>query len=170
MQRQFVAALFYPNHDFVFSRFNFVVCCLAQRTVRMYIPLYPTQPEALKRHGPTEDKRVHWIHVQDHLPAISTILKHTDSIKQPFSLVERRSSSAAHTNVIIGLVVGLTLAAFVIGVCIFLCCYGDSVRFSNKKHRQRRRSMSSRGSRNSKNSREAEHAEGAGVEGERGAA
>lgn len=129
----------------------------------MYIPLYPTTLEALQRHGPTTDGYTHWMR-----PIASSAIKYASSIKQSLSLIERRSSSAAHTNVIIGLVVGLTLAAFIIGVCVFLCCYGDSIRFSNKKHRHRRRSTSSKGSRNSKNSREAEHAEGA-PEGERGA-
>lgn len=132
-------------------------CYNVYSTARMYIPHYPSQLEALRRHGPAS-RYTHWL--QDHLPALSAVINPTDS-----SLIQRRSGSAAHTNLIIGLVVGLTLAAFVIGVCIFLCCYGDSIRFSNKKHRHRRRSTSSKASKNSKASREVEHAEGAAPEG-----
>ncbi|KAL7947028.1 hypothetical protein V8C42DRAFT_319468 [Trichoderma barbatum] len=131
----------------------------------MYIPPYPAELEAFRHHEPT-DGYTQWI--RRYVATISTLMEPTSSIKQSISLIERRSSSAAHTNLIIGLVVGLTLAAFIIGVSVFLCCYGDSIRFSYKKHRHRRRSTSSKGSRNSKNSREAEHAEGA-PEGERGA-
>ncbi|KAL6787131.1 hypothetical protein J3E68DRAFT_418820 [Trichoderma sp. SZMC 28012] len=128
----------------------------------MYIPPYPAKLEALRRHVPT-DGYTQWIRHQ--FAAISNTIKSTSSIKQGISLIEPRSSSAAHTNLIIGLVVGFTVAAFLIGVAIFLCCYGDSIRFSKKKHRHRRRSTSSK---NSKHSREAEHAEGA-PEGEQGA-
>ncbi|KAK4076675.1 uncharacterized protein Triagg1_4278 [Trichoderma aggressivum f. europaeum] len=128
----------------------------------MYIPPSPANLEALRRHGPTDGYN-QWI--WRHFTNISTAIKSTGSIKQGISLIERRSSSAAHTNLIIGLVVGFTLAAFLTGVAIFLCCYGDSIRFSKKKHKYRRRST---GSRNSKHSREGEHAEGA-PEGEQGA-
>ncbi|KAM6478655.1 hypothetical protein HDV62DRAFT_370942 [Trichoderma sp. SZMC 28011] len=131
----------------------------------MYIPPYPANLEALRRHGST-DGYIQWIRHQ--FATISAVIKSTSSIKQGISLIEPRSSSAAHTNLIIGLVVGFTVAAFLIGVAIFLCCYGDSIRFSKKKHKHRRRSTSSRGSRNSKHSREVEHAEGA-PEGEQGA-
>lgn len=136
-----------------------------RKTARMYIPSYPAKLEALQRHGPI-DGYTQWIRHQ--LATISAVIKSTSSIKQGISLIQRRSSSAAHTNLIIGLVVGFTIAAFLTGVAIFLCCYGDSIRFSKKKHRHRRRSTSSKGSRNSKNSREAEHAEG-GPEGEQAA-
>ncbi|KAL6693071.1 hypothetical protein J3F84DRAFT_381479 [Trichoderma pleuroticola] len=128
----------------------------------MYIPPYPAKLEALRRHGPA-DGYTQWVRHQ--LAAISAVIESTSSIKQGISLVERRSSSAAHTNLIIGLVVGFILAAFLTGVAIFLCCYGDSIRFSKKKHRHRHRST---GSRNSKHSREGEHAEGA-PEGEQAA-
>ncbi|KAL6802791.1 hypothetical protein GGI42DRAFT_325174 [Trichoderma sp. SZMC 28013] len=128
----------------------------------MYIPAYPAKFEALRRHGPT-DGYTQWIRQQ--FAAINAVVKSTGSIKQGIYLIQRRSSSAAHTNLIIGLVVGFTVAAFLIGVAVFLCCYGDSIRFSKKKHKHRRRST---GSRHSKHSREGEHAEGA-PEGEQGA-
>ncbi|KAL7935851.1 hypothetical protein V8C35DRAFT_263373 [Trichoderma chlorosporum] len=131
----------------------------------MYIPLHTAKLEALRRHGPT-DGHTHWFLNQP--PVIPILLKFANSIRRHgTSLIERRSDSAAHTNLIIGLVVGFTLAAFLAGVCVFLCCYGDSIRFSKKKQRHRRRSMSSKGSRHSKTSREVERAEGA-PESERG--
>ncbi|KAL7905326.1 hypothetical protein GGI35DRAFT_144370 [Trichoderma velutinum] len=155
-------------HLYILYYFFYILLCSClqiQNTARMYIPPYPAKLEALQRHGPTNGY-TQWIRHQ--LATISAVIKPTSTIKQGISLIGRRSSSAAHTNLIIGLVVGFTIAAFLIGVAIFLCCYGDSIRFSKKKHRHRRRSTSSKGSRNSKNSREAEHAEG-GAEGEQGA-
>ncbi|KAH6603685.1 hypothetical protein Trco_008460 [Trichoderma cornu-damae] len=134
----------------------------------MHIPLYPSRLEVLQRHEPAADIFARW--TRRRLPAASSVAGQTDAIEQTLPLMERRSGSAAHTNLIIGLVVGFTLAAFIIGVCVFLCCYGASIRFSSKKHRHRRRSTSSKGSRNSKNSREAERAEGTASEGERGVA
>lgn len=127
----------------------------------MYIPIYLAQSEALQRHAQATGE-------------------HTDEIKHPLvassaftkkilSTIQRRSNSGTNTNLIIGLVVGFTLAAFIIGVCVFLCFYGDSIKFYKKKQRHRRRSSSSKGSRHSKHSKEVEHPEGA-AEGERGEA
>ncbi|KAL7895960.1 hypothetical protein HDV63DRAFT_91948 [Trichoderma sp. SZMC 28014] len=126
----------------------------------MHIPMYPAQL-ALQRH--VQAAEAHTDDAKHALVAISTITK------KVLSSIQRRSNSGTNTNLIIGLVVGLTLAAFIIGVCIFLCCYGDSIKFYKKKQRHRRRSSSSRGSRHSKHSKEVEHTEGA-VEGERGEA
>ncbi|KAL6859512.1 hypothetical protein J3F83DRAFT_717488 [Trichoderma novae-zelandiae] len=135
---------------------------------RMYITTISlAEPEALRRRVPTPAgyTQTHTNWKQGDISFISTILQSTTSIlKRGSSLIHRRSSSAAHTNLIIGLVVGFTLAAFIIGVCVFICCYGDSIRFSKKKHGHRRRSMSSKGSRNSK-MREAGHGEGPPPEG-----
>ncbi|PTB65058.1 hypothetical protein BBK36DRAFT_1204065 [Trichoderma citrinoviride] len=129
----------------------------------MYIPIHPAQPEALRRHVPTPAgyMQTYTNRNQGDTSIISAILQSTASLAQRRnSLIHRRSGSAAHTNLIIGLVVGFALAAFIIGVCVFLCCYGDSIRFSKRKHGHRRRSTSSKGSRHSK-AREAEHTEGA---------
>ncbi|KAL6895273.1 hypothetical protein HDV57DRAFT_2999 [Trichoderma longibrachiatum] len=131
-------------------------------TARMYIPIHPAQPEALRRRVPTIGyMQTYTIRKQADISIISKILRSIARIlKREDPVLHRRSSSAAHTNLIIGLVVGFTLAAFIIGVCIFICCYGDSIRFSKKKRGHRRRSTSSKGPRNPK-AREAEHAEGA---------
>jgi hypothetical protein len=127
----------------------------------MYIPIYPDQPEAFQRH--VQAAEVYTDEVKHPLVAISAITK------KVFSSIQRRSNSGTNTNLIIGLVVGFTLAAFIIGVGIFLCCYGDSIKSYRKKQRHRRRSSSSRASRHSKHSKEVEHTEGA-AEGERGEA
>lgn len=132
-----------------------------QIIARMYIPIYPVQSEALQRHVSATDE--HTDDVKYPLVTISAITK------KVLSSIQRRSNSGTNTNLIIGLVVGFTLAAFIVGVCIFLCCYGDSIKFYKKKQRHRRRSSSSKGSRHSKHSKEVEHTEGA-PEGERGEA
>lgn len=131
-----------------------------QTIARMYIPIYPVQSEALQRHVSAAE---YTDDVKQPLVTISAITK------KVLSSIQRRSNSGTNTNLIIGLVVGFTLAAFIVGVCIFLCCYGDSIKFYKKKQRHRRRSSSSRGSRHSKHSKEVEHTEGA-PEGERGEA
>lgn len=127
----------------------------------MHIPIYPAQLEALQRH--VQAAEAHTDDAKHPLVAISTITK------KVLSSIQRRSNSGTNINLIIGLVVGFTLAALVVGVCIFLCCYGDSIKIYKKKQRHRRRSSSSRGSRHSKQSKEVEHTEAA-PEGERGEA
>ncbi|KAL7957208.1 hypothetical protein V8C34DRAFT_286276 [Trichoderma compactum] len=162
------SSIFCPGHRLISAHsvisfyYSSEPVCKFKKTARMYIPPYPAKLEALRRHGPT-DRYTQWMRHQ--FATITAVIKSTSSIKQRTSLIERRASSAAHTNLIIGLVVGFTVAAVLIGVAVFLCCYGDSIRFSKKKHKHRRRST---GSRNSKHSREGEHAEGA-PEGEQGA-
>lgn len=126
----------------------------------MYIPIYPAQPDALQRHVQATEEYTD--EAKHPLVAISAITK------KVLSSIQRRSSSGTNTNLIIGLVVGFTLAAFIIGVCVFLCFYGDSIKFYKKKQRHRRRSSSSKGSRHSKHSKEVEHTEEDAAEGERG--
>ncbi|KAL6894825.1 hypothetical protein GGI43DRAFT_412274 [Trichoderma evansii] len=132
----------------------------------MYIPIYPAQSEALQHHVQAAEEYTN--EAKHPLVAISAITK------KVLSSIQRRSSSGTNTNLIIGLVVGFTLAAFIIGVCVFLCFYGDSIKVYKKKQRHRRRSSSSKGSRHSRHSKEVEHTEGAPegerAEGERGEA
>ncbi|EHK46689.1 hypothetical protein TRIATDRAFT_299220, partial [Trichoderma atroviride IMI 206040] len=98
----------------------------------MYIPINPDQSEALQRHVQATEEYTD--NANHSLIAISTITK------KVLSSIQRRSNSGTNTNLIIGLVVGFVLAAFIVGVCIFLCCYGDSIKVYKKKQRHRRRS------------------------------
>ncbi|KAI1134863.1 hypothetical protein F5Y05DRAFT_193437 [Hypoxylon sp. FL0543] len=58
----------------------------------------------------------------------------------------KRSGSSVNTT--IGVVVGILLAAFVIGFFTFIYFYGRSIRFA-KRRRHRRKSSGSKGSKNS---------------------
>ncbi|UKZ97073.1 uncharacterized protein TrAFT101_011842 [Trichoderma asperellum] len=127
----------------------------------MYIPIYLAQSEALQRYAQV---------TEEYTDEVNHALVNISSItKKVLSSIQRRSNSGTNTNLVIGLVVGFTLAAFTIGVCVFLCFYGDSIKFYKRKQRHRRRSSSSKGSRHSKHSKEVEHTAGA-PEGERGEA
>lgn len=149
-------ALLFLAYEQIYE-FIIIEIALHQKAARMYISSHLAQIEALRRRAP----QTAYMQKQGDNSIISNILQRTASIiKRSDSAIHRRSGSAAHTNLIIGLVVGFTLAAFIIGVCVFICCYGDSIRFSKKKHGHRRRSTSSKGSRHSK-AKEGEHAEGA---------
>lgn len=167
LNTQLAVAYFYPDFGLKFTLHSDYLRQISSSTIqaqtiaRMYIPIYPAQSEALQRHAQATEK---YTDEANHpLVAISTFTK-----KVPSS-IQRRSNSGTNTNLIIGLVVGFTLAAFIVSVCVFLYCYGDSIKFYKKKQRHRRRSSSSKGSRHSKHSKEVEHTEGA-AEGERGEA
>ncbi|KAI2609186.1 hypothetical protein GGR54DRAFT_387989 [Hypoxylon sp. NC1633] len=75
------------------------------------------------------------------LSALSTALDHTSSLV-------RKRASGDNVNTTIGVVVGILLAAFLIGLFAFLHVYRKSIRFT-KKRRHRRKSSGSKGSKNS---------------------
>ncbi|KAH7361472.1 hypothetical protein B0T11DRAFT_279014 [Plectosphaerella cucumerina] len=62
------------------------------------------------------------------------------------------ASSVGSTNTIVGVVLGVVLGLFVLGVCVFLYTYRDSLRRIRRRHR-RHRSTSSKSSKSSRSSR-----------------
>lgn len=72
--------------------------------------------------------------------AFSNTLDHASSL--------RKRAGADNVNTTIGVVVGVLLAAFLVGAFAFLYFYGKSIRFTKRK-RHRRKSSGSKGSKNS---------------------
>ncbi|KAI1409493.1 hypothetical protein F5Y13DRAFT_91176 [Hypoxylon sp. FL1857] len=68
----------------------------------------------------------------------------SDTLDHPTGLGKR----SGNINTTIGVVVGVLLAAFVIGFFAFVYVYGRSIRFAKKRH-HRRKSSASKGSKNS---------------------
>ncbi|KAK4164030.1 hypothetical protein QBC43DRAFT_318589 [Cladorrhinum sp. PSN259] len=58
---------------------------------------------------------------------------------RPYYLLLKRITTPHQENTIIGVVVGLLLAAFLAGCFYFLCRYGESMRIRRQKARQQRR-------------------------------
>lgn len=72
--------------------------------------------------------------------AFSNTLNHTPSLQ--------KRAGADNVNTTIGVVVGVLLAAFIVGAFVFLYFYGKSIRFTKRK-RHRRKSSGSKGSKTS---------------------
>ncbi|KAH6670358.1 hypothetical protein F5X68DRAFT_215830 [Plectosphaerella plurivora] len=82
----------------------------------------------------------------------------TDSISH-LRARDNPASSVGRTNTIVGIVLGIVLGLFVVGVCAFVYNYRDSLRRIRKKHRHKRhRSTSSKSSKSSRSSRGAAEA------------
>ncbi|PHH61625.1 hypothetical protein CDD81_8140 [Ophiocordyceps australis] len=83
-----------------------------------------------------------------HIPSrlLSRVSKHGQDMAPP---LWKRGSTSTDTQ--IGIIVGVLIAIFLMGVCAFLWIYRHSVRFSSRpRRRQRRKSTSSKSSKASK--------------------
>ncbi|PNH29292.1 hypothetical protein BJF96_g7336 [Verticillium dahliae] len=81
---------------------------------------------------------------------IDTKAERLEASPSPVSL----SANNDNTNRTVGIVLGVLLGVFVIGVCIFLYVYRDALRKARHRRRRRRRHHRRPGSKSSKSSSE----------------
>ncbi|RNJ59613.1 hypothetical protein D7B24_001788 [Verticillium nonalfalfae] len=114
----------------------------------MYIPLHARRvPDLLARDagswalpGPGP-----WAAQMQHLATVPDALK-----RRQVSI----SANNDNTNRTVGIVLGVLLGVFVIGVCVFLYVYRDALRKARHRRRRRRRHHRRPGSKSSKSSSE----------------
>ncbi|EEY21632.1 predicted protein [Verticillium alfalfae VaMs.102] len=114
----------------------------------MYIPLQARrEPHLLARDAGSWASPAPgpWAALMQHLATVPETLK-----RRQVSI----SANNDNTNRTVGIVLGVLLGVFVIGVCVFLYVYRDALRKARHRRRRRRRHHRRPGSKSSKSSSE----------------